>query len=147
MSKDKPCAMDTHDLVVLLADLAEQIELLIGERGARSVFRYAGKQMGKRLGSQNQGDEERACEVVANFFQEKEFIRDIELEGKDATLTGCQIGLVLQERDVQAGSHALCNFGFGLIDGVTEGVTGKKIVTLHVDSEYHRDGITCRETW
>lgn len=147
MSKEKGCAMTTRDLVVLLADLAEQIQLLIGERGTRSVFRYAGKQMGKRLAQDQAGDEEKAREIVANFFKEKEFINQIDLEGQEATLTGCKIGLVLRERGVDAGSHALCNFGFGLIDGVTEGVTGKKIITLHVSSEYHEEGITCCETW
>jgi predicted hydrocarbon binding protein len=55
--------------------------------------------------------------------------------------------LVLNERGIQAGKHALCNFGFGLIDGAVESVTGKKIITLHVGSEHHAEGLTCRETW
>lgn len=147
MDKPKQCAMDTRDLVNLLADLAEQIELLIGKKGTVSVFRYAGKQMGKRLAAGQQGDAELARRIVAEFFQQKEFMDGVTLEGHAATLSGCRIGLVLRERGIQAGSHALCNFGFGLIDGVTEAVTGKKIVTLHVASEYHPEGITCHETW
>lgn len=144
---EKRCAMDTHDLVTLLADLAEQIELLIGKKGTISVFRFAGKQMGKRLGEGQSGDPEVAREIVASFFKDKEFIDEIKIEGEKAELSGCRIGLVLKERGVEAGSHALCNFGFGLIDGVNEAVTGNKIITLHVDSEYHEEGITCRETW
>lgn len=147
MSAKKHCAMDTRDLVNLLADLAEQIEMLIGKKGTISVFRYAGKQMGKRLGAGHHGDAETARQIVANFFQDKEFMDAVALEGAGAKLSGCRIGLVLRERGIQAGSHALCNFGFGLIDGVTEAVTGKKIITLHVSSEYHPDGITCHETW
>lgn len=147
MSETKRCAMDTKDLVSLLADLAEQVELLIGKKGTISVFRYAGKQMGKRLGAGQSGDPEMARGIVARFFQDKEFMDDINLQGNGVELTGCRIGLVLRERNIQAGSHALCNFGFGLIDGVMESVTGKKVITLHVASEYHEEGITCHETW
>ncbi|MEF3193936.1 MAG: hypothetical protein K6346_06965 [Halothiobacillaceae bacterium] len=71
----------------------------------------------------------------------------ITLDGHAATLSGCKIGLVLNERGIQAGKHALCHFGFGLIDGAVETVTGKKIVTLHVASEKHPEGIACREIW
>jgi len=147
MNEKKNEAMTTHDMVVLLADLAEQIEILIGKKGAISVFRYAGRQLGKRMASGQNGSEEKAREIVADFFQSKDFIDNIELKGKDAELNGCKIGLVLHERGIQAGTHPLCNFGFGLIDGVTHAVTGEKIVTLHVSSEYHPEGITCRETW
>ncbi|WP_020395022.1 hypothetical protein [Thiolinea disciformis] len=147
MSDQKSTAMTTRDFVNLLADLAEQIELLIGRRGTLSVFRYAGKQMGKRMGANQQGDEQLARSIVAQFFREKEFMDDVVLVGENAELSGCRIGLVLRERGIQAGTHALCHFGFGLIDGVTESVTGKKIVTLHVASEYHENGITCQETW
>lgn len=139
--------MDTRDLVTLLADLAEQIEVLIGKKGTISVFRYAGKQMGKRLGAGQSGDAEMARSIVAKFFQDKEFMDAVRVEGQGAELSGCRIGLVLRERGIHAGSHALCHFGFGLIDGVTEAVTGKKIITLHVASEYHEEGITCHETW
>lgn len=144
---EKTCAMDTRDLVVLLADLAEQIDMLIGKKGTLSVFRYAGKQMGKRLGAGQTGDAELARNLVAKFFKDKEFMDDILLDQQAAELQGCRIGLVLKERGIPAGTHALCNFGFGLIDGVTESVTGKKIITLHVDSKYHEHGITCQETW
>lgn len=147
MTEKKHCAMDTRDLVVLLADLAEQIEMLIGKKGTISVFRYAGKQMGKRLGGGQTGDAEMARDIVAKFFQDKEFMDAVTLEGQGAELKGCRIGLVLRERSIQAGSHALCHFGFGLIDGVTEAVTGKRIITLHVSSEYHAEGITCHEKW
>lgn len=147
MTEKKHCAMDTRDLVTLLADLAEQIEMLIGKKGTISVFRYAGKQMGKRLGAGQTGDAEMARGIVAKFFQDKEFMDAVRLEGQGAELSGCRIGLVLRDRGIQAGSHALCHFGFGLIDGVTEAVTGKKIITLHVASEYHEEGITCHETW
>ncbi|UOG91366.1 MAG: hypothetical protein L3K52_14340 [Candidatus Thiothrix sulfatifontis] len=147
MNDKKHCAMDTRDLVTLLADLAEQIEILIGKKGAVSVFRYAGKQMGKRLGAGQSGDAEMARDVVAKFFQDKEFMDGVLLDGNNAELSGCRIGSVLRERGIAAGSHALCHFGFGLIDGVTEAVTGRKIITLHVSSEYHDEGITCRETW
>lgn len=147
MTEKKHCAMDTRDLVTLLADLAEQIEMLIGKKGTISVFRYAGKQMGKRLGAGQTGDAELARGIVAKFFQDKEFMDAVRLEGQGAELSGCRIGLVLRDRGIQAGSHALCHFGFGLIDGVTEAVTGKKIITLHVASEYHEEGITCQETW
>ena len=143
----KNCAMDTRDLVVLLADLSEQIEMLIGKKGTLSVFRYAGRQMGKRLGEGQSGGPELARSLVANFFKDKEFMDDILLNNQEAELKGCRIGLVLKERGIDAGSHALCNFGFGLIDGVTEAVTKKKIITLHVDSSYHEQGITCQETW
>jgi len=71
----------------------------------------------------------------------------VALDGRAAELSGCKIGLVLQERGIEAGKHALCNFGFGLIDGAIESVTGRKIITLHVSSEYHAVGITCHETW
>jgi predicted hydrocarbon binding protein len=139
--------MDTRDLVTLLADLSEQIEMLIGKKGAISVFRYAGKQMGKRLGGGQTGDAELARSIVAQFFEGKEFMDGVVLDGNHAELHGCRIGLVLNDRGIAAGSHALCHFGFGLIDGVTEAVTGKKIITLHVSSEPHAGGITCRETW
>ena len=147
MTEPKRCAVETRDLVVLLADLSEQIEILIGKKGTISVFRFAGKQMGKRLATEHQGNDDKARQIVANFFQDKEFMDDIELVGNKAELKGCRIGLVLRERNMQPGSHALCHFGFGLIDGVMEGVTGKKIITMHVSSEYHPAGITCRETW
>jgi predicted hydrocarbon binding protein len=147
MTAKKHCAMDTRDLVVLLADLAEQIEILIGKKGTISVFRYSGKQMGKRLGAGQSGDADLARSIVAKFFQDKEFMDSVELEGQGAELNGCRIGLVLRERGIQAGSHALCNFGFGLIDGVMEAVTGRKVITLHVSSEYHEHGVTCHETW
>lgn len=148
MAERKSSPMSTRDFVGLLADLAEQIELLIGKRGTLSVFRYAGKQMGKRLGSAHgSGDEQAARQVVADFFHAKEFMDDVVLVNEKAELSGCRIGLVLRERGIEAGTHALCHFGFGLIDGVTEAVTGKKIVTLHVASEYHETGITCQETW
>lgn len=85
--------------------------------------------------------------LIVKFFHDKEFMEAITLDGHAATLSGCKIGLVLNERGIQAGKHALCHFGFGLIDGAVEAVTGKKIITLHVSSEYHAEGITCRETW
>ncbi|MBU0653690.1 MAG: roadblock/LC7 domain-containing protein [Gammaproteobacteria bacterium] len=139
--------MTAYDLTSLLADLAEQIEVLFGKRGATSVFRYAGKQMGKRLGKGTSGDVEIARDLVTNFFRSKGFMDSIGIEENRAELTGCQIGLVLRERGVMAGNHPLCHFGFGLIEGVNESVTGKKIITLHVSSEYHEEGITCHETW
>lgn len=147
MTIKKHCAMDTRDLVVLLADLAEQIEILIGKKGTISVFRYAGKQMGKRLGAGQTGDAELARGIVAKFFQDKEFMDSVDLDEQTVELNGCRIGLVLRERGIPAGSHALCNFGFGLIDGVMEAVTGRKVITLHVSSEYHESGVTCHETW
>ncbi len=147
MTTKKECAVTTRDLVVLLADLAEQIEVLIGKRGTISVFRYAGRQLGKRLGAGQQGDPEQARAIVADFFKAKEFMSGVTLDGKNAELHGCQIGLELHERGIDAGTHALCNFGFGLIDGVTESVTGNRIITLHVASEYHEAGVTCHETW
>jgi predicted hydrocarbon binding protein len=143
----KECAMDTREIVNLLADIAGQVESLIGEKGAVSVFRYAGKQLGKRLGEGHVGIEDDARALVAKFFHDKEFMDAITLDGHAATLSGCKIGLVLNERGIQAGKHALCHFGFGLIDGTVEAVTGKKIITLHVGSEYHSEGITCKETW
>lgn len=143
----KQCAMDTREIVNLLADIAGQVESLIGEKGAVSVFRYAGKQLGKRLGEGHQGTEDDARALIAKFFHDKEFMDAITLDGHAATLSGCKIGLVLNERGIQAGKHALCNFGFGLIDGAVESVTGKKIITLHVGSDYHAEGLTCRETW
>ena len=139
--------MDTREIINLLADIAEQVESLIGEKGAVSVFRYAGKQLGKRLGEGRTGTEDDARALIARFFHDKEFMEAISLEGHAATLSGCKIGLVLNERGIQAGKHALCNFGFGLIDGAVESVTGKKIITLHVGSDYHAEGLTCRETW
>lgn len=146
----KSCAMDTKEIVSLLADIAGQVETIIGERGTISVFRYAGKQLGKRLGAEHQGgSEDDARALVAKFFQDKEFMDAVSFggEGRVAELSGCKIGLVLQERGIEAGKHALCNFGFGLIDGAVESVTRKKTITLHVSSEYHAEGITCRETW
>ena len=144
----KACAMGTKDAVGLLADIAGQVETIIGEKGTISVFRYAGKQMGKRLGAEHRGGtEDDARALVAKFFQDKEFMDAVGLDGNTAELSGCKIGLVLQERGIEAGKHALCNFGFGLIDGAVESVTGKKIITLHVSSAYHAEGITCRETW
>lgn len=144
----KPCAMGTKDVVALLADIAQEVEMIIGEKGTTSVFRYAGKQMGKRLGAGHQGGtEDDARALISAFFQDKEFMDAVTLDGRGAELSGCKIGLVLRERGVAAGKHALCNFGFGLIDGAVESVTGKKIITLHVSSEYHAEGITCHETW
>jgi predicted hydrocarbon binding protein len=147
MTETKRCAMDTRDLVTLLADLSEQIEMLIGKKGTISVFRYAGKQMGKRLGTGQPGDAEMARGIVAKFFKDKEFMDEVAVDGNAVQLSGCRIGLVLKDRGIPAGSHALCNFGFGLIDGVTEAVTGRKVITLHVASEYHQEGVTCQETW
>lgn len=147
MDEPKQCAMETRDLVVLLADLAEQIESVIGKKGTISVFRFAGKQMGKRLGAGQTGSEDKARQIVAHFFQEKEFMDDIALKNGQAELQGCRIGLVLKERNMALGSHALCHFGFGLIDGVMESVTGKKIITLHVDSVFNDQHVTCKETW
>ena len=145
---EKSCAMDTKEIVGLLADIASQVEVIIGEKGTNRVFRFAGKQLGKKLGAgHGAGTEEEARALVSKFFQDKEFMDSIELQGQAAELSGCRIGLVLQERGIEAGKHALCNFGFGLIDGAVESVTGKKIITLHVSSEYHAEGITCRETW
>jgi hypothetical protein len=74
-------------------------------------------------------------------------MEDIHLEGKEARLSGCKIGLTLGDRGMHPGNHALCYFGYGLIDGVMESVTGHKIVTLHKDSTYHEGGVTCHETW
>lgn len=139
--------MGSQELMTLLADLADQIESLIGNKGAISVFRFAGKQMGKRMGEGHSGDADVARKIISDFFQDKDFMDDIHLNGNEAELSGCRIGLVLRERGIDAGKHALCNFGFGLIDGVTEAVTGKKTITLHVSSEYHESGITCHETW
>ncbi len=142
------CAMDTQEVIRLLADIAGQVEAILGEKGAICVFRYAGMQLGKRLGeSHPNGTEEDARALIAHFFQDKEFMDSIHLSGQDATLSGCKIGLVLQERGILAGKHALCNFGFGLIDGAVKQVTGTKIITLHVESSYHEEGITCKETW
>jgi len=144
----KACAMGTKEVVELLADIAGQVETIIGEKGTISVFRYAGKQLGKKLGAgHGGGTEDEARALVSKFFQDKEFMDAVTLAGGCAELTGCKIGLVLQERGIEAGKHALCNFGFGLIDGVMESVTGRKVITLHVSSEYHAEGITCRETW
>ncbi len=145
---EKKCAMDTKDLVYLLADLAEQIAAVIGDKGTISTFRYAGKQLGKRLGSPHAGgSEDIARQLVGKFFQDKEFMDNVELVGDAATLFGCRIGVVLKERGIEAGKHALCNFGYGLIDGAIESVTGRKVITLHVSSEYHAEGVTCKETW
>ncbi|TQV62051.1 MAG: hypothetical protein FNT29_10075 [Halothiobacillaceae bacterium] len=144
---EKRCAMDTREIVSLLADIAGQVESLIGEKGAVSVFRYAGKQLGKRLGEGQSGTEDDARALVAKFFQDKEFMDEVALDGHSVELSGCKIGLVLNDRGIAAGKHALCNFGFGLIDGAVESVTGKKIITLHVSSEFHAEGFTCRETW
>jgi predicted hydrocarbon binding protein len=144
----KHCAMDTREVVNLLADIAGQVESILGEKGAITVFRYAGAQLGKRLGEAHpNGTEEDARDLIAKFFHDKEFMDAVGRQGHEATLSGCKIGLVLQERGITAGKHALCNFGFGLIDGTVKAVTGKKIITLHVESEYHAEGITCKETW
>ncbi|MGC8731698.1 MAG: hypothetical protein ACP5RC_05510, partial [Halothiobacillaceae bacterium] len=94
----KECAMDTREIVNLLADIAGQVESLIGEKGAVSVFRYAGKQLGKRLGEGHVGTEDDARALVAKFFHDKEFMDAITLDGHAATLSGCKIGLVLNER-------------------------------------------------
>lgn len=148
MNETKRCVMDTREVVSLLADIAGQVEMIIGEKGTNGVFRYAGKQLGKKLGAEHSGGSESdARALVSKFFQDKEFMDAIELKGHGAELSGYRIGLVLQERGIEAGKHALCNFGFGLIDGAVESVTGKKIITLQVSSEYHAEGITCHETW
>ncbi|MEF3193937.1 MAG: hypothetical protein K6346_06970 [Halothiobacillaceae bacterium] len=57
---NKRCAMDTREIVNLLADIAGQVESLIGEKRAVSVFRYVGKQLGKRLGAGHVGTEDDA---------------------------------------------------------------------------------------
>jgi len=144
---DKKCAMDTREIVELLCDIADQVGSLIGEKGAVSVFRYAGKKLGKRIGSSHQGTHEDARILVMGFFKDKEFMDDINLEGAEAKLSGCKIGLVLRDRGINAGSHALCHFGYGLIDGVMDGVTGHKIITIHKKSVYHEGVITCHEEW
>lgn len=144
----KQCPMDTQDVVELLFNIATQIETIIGNKGAVSIFRYAGKQMGKKIGANRQGGtDEEARSLVSEFFREKEFMQSIQLDGHEAHLTGCKIGLTLRDHGTPAGNHALCHFGFGLIDGVNEAVTGKKIITLHVSSKYHADGVACKETW
>ena len=145
--KDKQCAMDTREIVELLCDIADQVGSLIGEKGAISVFRYAGKKLGKRIGGGHQGTPEEARTLVLSFFKDKEFMSDITLDGTEAKLSGCKIGLTIRDRGIHAGSHALCHFGYGLIDGVMESVTGHKILTLHKESTYHDDGITCLEKW
>ncbi|MBU2753449.1 hypothetical protein HFU84_01820 [Acidithiobacillus sp. CV18-2] len=139
--------MDTREIVSLLADISEQVSTLIGEKGGVSVFRYAGRQMGRRMGAGHHGTIEDARAIIAEFFIEKDFMESIRIEEQCVMLSGCKIGLVLQERGTAAGKHALCHFGFGLIDGVTEAVTGQKITTMHVQSEYHVEGIHCTETW
>jgi predicted hydrocarbon binding protein len=117
--------MDTREIVGLLADLAEQFEMIVGENGTISVFRYAGKQLGKRIGKPHEGgDASMARELITKFFHDKEFMSGVVLDGDDATLSGCKIGLVLREGNIDAGKHALCNFGYGLIDGTIEAVTG-----------------------
>jgi len=141
------CAMSTKDVVDLLCDIADQVAAVIGNKGSISVFRYAGKKLGERIGYAHRGSPEEARNLVATFFKEKGFMDDIELHEGEARLCGCKIGLVLKNRGSDAGKHALCHFGFGLIDGVMEGVTGHKTVTLHVESTYHEDGVTCRERW
>ena len=78
----RECAMGTKDVVGLLADIAGQVESIIGEKGTISVFRYAGKQMGKRLGMAHQGGtEDDARALVSKFFQDKEFMDAVTLEG------------------------------------------------------------------
>ncbi len=145
---EKVCAMDTRDIVELLCDIATEVGSLIGDKGAISVFRYAGKKMGHKIAKAYPGGSvEDARAIVQNFFIEKEFMSSIELQGNDAQLMNCKIGLVLQDRGINIGKHALCNFGFGLIDGVVEAVTQKKIVTLHVHSEQQGDSMCCSETW
>ncbi len=148
MLSEKVCAMDTRDIVELLCDIATEVGSLIGDKGAVSVFRYAGKKMGRKLGKRYDGgsvDDARA--IVQKFFIDKEFMSKIELHGDCAQLMNCKIGLVLRDRGIDIGKHALCNFGFGLIDGVVEAVTQKKIVTMHVHSEQQGDLICCSETW
>ncbi len=145
---EKTCAMDTRDIVELLCDIATEVGSLIGDKGAISVFRYAGKKMGRKIGKEHAGGSvEDARALVQEFFIDKEFMDHIELNGDCAHLTNCKIGLVLRDRGVNIGKHALCNFGFGLIDGVVESVTNKKIITLHVHSEHQGDSVCCSETW
>lgn len=144
----KQCAMDTKDVVDLLYSIANQVGVLIGDKGAVSVFRFAGKQMGKKIGEGHAGKSiDEARSLVSDFFRNKEFMEGVCLQDGQAELVGCKIGLTLREQGIPAGNHALCHFGFGLIDGVVESVTGQKIVTLHVQSEYHENGVTCSETW
>jgi len=144
---DKKCMMDTKEIIEMLCDISDQIGSFMGEKGTNVVFRQAGKKLGKRLGSGHKGTPEDARAIVMEFFKEKEFMDDICLDGTEAKLSGCKIGLTLRDRGINAGSHALCHFGYGLIDGVMESVTGRKIVTLHKESTYHEDGVTCHEEW
>ncbi len=80
----KKCAIDTREIGELLCDIADQVRSLIGDKGAVSVFRYAGKKLGKRIGSNHQGSAEDARTLVRAFFKDKEFMDGIDLEGTEA---------------------------------------------------------------
>ena len=140
--------METREVICLLVELAREMEDVVGEKGAVSIFRHAGKRVGKRLGKEHgNGAEEDARSVALSFFHAKGFMDSITLDGHEAEIQGCKIGLVLQEEGLKPGSHPLCHFGFGLIDGSIKAVTDEKVNTKHQSSVYHAEGITCRETW
>ncbi|MEY2343385.1 hypothetical protein AB4090_15015 [Acidithiobacillus sp. IBUN Pt1247-S3] len=110
---EKTCALDTREVVELLCDIADQVSSIVGEKGAISVFRYAGRALGKKLAAGKHGSAEDARAMVSTFFVDKEFMDHIQLQDQNAELSGCRIGRVLAERNVHPGSHALCHFGFG----------------------------------
>lgn len=94
----KQCAMDTKDVVDLLYSIASQVGVLIGDKGAVSVFRFAGKQMGKKIGEGHAGKSvEEARALVSEFFRNKEFMEGVCLQESRAELVGCKIGLTLRE--------------------------------------------------
>ena len=61
MSEIKHCAMDTRDLVVLLADLAEQNETVIGKKG---IHAYKNETLTRRTKSYKKGTHLRVKKIV-----------------------------------------------------------------------------------
>ena len=114
------------------------------------MFRHAGKELGRRLAQAHEGsdDEMRAHELISDFFKAKGFAQAIELNGEQATLHNCSIGLELARRGRAQGHHPLCYFGLGLVDGVNQKVTGKSHIALHVVTTPATNGeLICQETW
>lgn len=141
-------SLKISEVIALLADISEQVEDLFGKHGAHSVFRHAGRSLGRQLAQSHNGDQLRSREVVAEFFTSKGFAENVSLNGTEATIHNCNIGLELSRRKHACGHHPLCHFGFGLVDGVNREINNdKQSKATFIGSVVDDNGLSCKETW
>jgi len=134
-------------LTEMMTEIGTETRELIGDHGAVAVFRYAGMHMGKGMATGKSGDLDNARAVVEEFLCAKGFVDTVEFDGNIAAITNCRIARMLRERGAEPGEHPLCNFFFGVIDGVASGMTGSKVM-VRFQSWDDADGATvCKEKW